>query len=160
MRRHTPRALVLIAFLLSAAMVAGQDRPDAPRSERPPGAPAPASVVAEIRQALDDAIRRVEAMDEPGVLAHVSGQYRTGPMTKATLREQLRALFAVHDQIRASVRIDEVRIVGDHAWVYSTGDVTGRLRWVGTTVPVLVWERELEVVRREAGRWRLFGYQQ
>jgi hypothetical protein len=99
-------------------------------------------------------------MDEPGVLAHVSEQYRTGPITKAVLREQLRTLFTVHDQIKASVRIDEVRIVGEHAWIYSTGEVTGRLRLVGSSVPVLAWERELEVARREAGRWRLFGYQQ
>jgi hypothetical protein len=161
MRRHPPCALILIAFLLSAAAtVTGQDRPNSQPSQERPGATAPASVVAEIRLALDDAIRRVEAMDEPGLLAHVSEQYRTGPLTKAVLREQLRALFAVQDQIKASVRIDEVRMVGDHAWVYSTGEVTGRLRWVGGSVPVLGWERELEVARREAGRWRLFGYQQ
>jgi hypothetical protein len=161
MRRPPPRALILIALLLSAAAtVTGQDRPNSQPSQERPGAPAPASVVAEIRHALDDAIRRVEALDEPGLLAHVSEQYRTGPLTKAVLREQLRALFAVQDQIKASVRIDEVRIVGDHAWVYSTGEVTGRLRWVGGSVPVLGWERELEVARREAGRWRLFGYQQ
>jgi hypothetical protein len=161
MRRPPPRALILIALLLSAApTVTGQDRPNSQPSQERPGALAPASVVAEIRHALDDAIRRVEALDEPGLLAHVSEQYRTGPLTKAVLREQLRALFAVQDQIKASVRIDEVRIVGDHAWVYSTGEVTGRLRWVGGSVPVLGWERELEVARREAGRWRLFGYQQ
>jgi len=161
MRKPPPRALILIALLLSAAAtVTGQDRPNSQPAQERPGAPAPASVVAEIRHALDDAIRRVEAMDEPGLLAHVSEQYRTGPLTKAVLREQLRALFAVQDQIKASVRIDEVRIVGDHAWVYSTGEVTGRLRWVGGSVPVLGWERELEVARREAGRWRLFGYQQ
>ena len=38
--------------------------------------------------------------------------------------------------------------------------VTGRLRWVGGSVPVLSWQRELEVARRENGRWRLYGYQQ
>jgi len=27
-------------------------------------------------------------------------------------------------------------------------------------VPVLSWERELEIARREAGGWRLIGYQQ
>jgi hypothetical protein len=161
MQKHPPRALILIAFVLSAAAtVTGQDRSGGQPSQERPGVPAPASVVAEIRHALDDAVRRAEAMDESGVLAHVSEQYRTGPLTKAVLREQLRALFAVQDQIKASVRIDEVRMVGDHAWVYSTGEVTGRLRWVGGYVPVLGWERELEVARREAGRWRLFGYQQ
>jgi hypothetical protein len=152
--------MLVMAYLLSAATVVGQGRSDAPSSPGRPGTAAPASVVAEIQEALDDAIRRVGAMDEPGLLAHVSEHYRTGPLTKAVLREQLRALFAVHDRIKASVRIDEVRIVGDHAWVYSTGDVTGRLRWVGNWVPVLGWEHEVEVARREAGRWRLFGYQQ
>jgi hypothetical protein len=51
-------------------------------------------------------------------------------------------------------------MVGELAWVYSTGEVSGRLRWVGGSVPVLSWQRELEVARRENGRWRLFGYQQ
>ena len=40
------------------------------------------------------------------------------------------------------------------------GDVVGRLRWVGESIPVLAWERELEVARREDGRLHLFGYQQ
>jgi len=109
---------------------------------------------------LDAAIARFAAMDEAGVLDYVSPQYRTGTLTKAGIAEQLRAVFAIHDQVRARVRIDDVRIVGGLAWVYSTGDVTGRLRWVGGTVPVLSWQRELEVARRESGRWRLFGYQQ
>ena len=99
-------------------------------------------------------------LDEDGVLAHVSPQYRTGTLTKAGIGEQLRAVFAIHDQVRARVRIDDVRLVGGLAWVYSTGDVTGRLRWVGGSVPVLSWQRELEVARREDGRWRLYGYQQ
>jgi hypothetical protein len=81
-------------------------------------------------------------------------------LTKAGLAEQLRAVFAIHDQVKARVRIDEVRMIGEHAWVYSTGDVTGRLRFLGGSIPVLSWERELEVARRENGRWRLFGYQQ
>ena len=58
------------------------------------------------------------------------------------------------------MRIDDVRMVGEHAWVYSTGEVTGRLRWLGGSVPVLSWQRELEVARRENGRWRLYGDQQ
>jgi hypothetical protein len=44
--------------------------------------------------------------------------------------------------------------------VYSTGEVSGRLRLLGTPMVFLSWERELEVVRREGGAWRLFGYQQ
>jgi hypothetical protein len=146
---------LLAAFLVATTSFAAQ----AP-SEAPPGNPAPARVVSEIQQELDDAVRRFQAMDAPGVLAHVSEQYRTGPLTKRVLAEQLQALFAVHDAVQAKVRIDDVRMVGEQAWVYSTGNVIGRVRWVGSSVPVLSWQRELEVARREGGRWRLFGYQQ
>jgi hypothetical protein len=159
MRRRARAALALAAWL-SATVTLGA----APETSRapapPPGTPAPPQVVHEIRQALDDAVRRFDAMDAAGVLAHVSDRYRTGPLTKPLVADQMRALFALHDQVKARVHLDEVRLVGDHAWVYSTGDVTGRVRWIGSTLPVLSWERELEVARRENGRWRLFGYQQ
>ena len=159
--RRSSTVLVLLACLPFAAAFAAQQRSDTvPPAEALPGSPASEAVVAEIRVALDAAISRFAAMDEAGVLAYVSPQYRTGTLTKAGIAEQLRAVFAVHDQMRARVRIDDVRIVDGLAWVYSTGDVTGRLRWVGGTVPVLSWQRELEVARRENGRWRLFGYQQ
>lgn len=161
MRPRGRAALALLALLPFATALAAQDRSDtAPPAQALPGSPAPAPVVAEIRQALDGAVSRFAAMDEAGVMAYVSPQYRTGTLTKQGIAEQLRAVFAIHDQVRARVRIDEVRMVGDLAWVYSTGDVTGRLRFVGGSVPVLSWQRELEVARRENGRWRLFGYQQ
>jgi hypothetical protein len=160
MRPRVRLALALLALLPFAAAFAMQDKSDTPSVEPLPGRPAPESVVTEIRQALDAAISRFAAMDEAGVLAYVSPQYRTGTLTKRGIAEQLRAVFAIHDQVRARVRIDEVRMVGDVAWVYSTGDVTGRLRFVGGSVPVLSWQRELEVARRENGSWRLFGYQQ
>jgi hypothetical protein len=146
--------LALLASLPLAAALAAQE------TSTLPGTPAPPQVVAELRRTLDAAISRFDAMDANGVLAHVSDQYRTGPLTKAGIADQLRAVFTLHDQVKARVRIDAVRMVGDHAWVYSTGEVTGRLRLVGGTTPVLSWERELEVARRESGRWRLFGYQQ
>ena len=153
--------LVLLAWLPCAAVLASEDRSNIPSSaEALPGSPAPAHVVAEIRLALDAAISRFAAMDEAGVMTYVSPQYRTGTLTKAGIAEQMRAVFAIHDQVSARVRIDDVRMVGELAWVYSTGEVTGRLRWVGGSVPVLSWQRELEVARRENGRWRLFGYQQ
>jgi len=159
--RRSYTILVLLAGLPFAAAFAAQERSDtASPPAALPGKPAPEAVVAEIRVALDAAIARFAAMDEAGVLDYVSPQYRTSTLTKAGIAEQLRAVFAIHDQVRARVRVDDVRIVGGLAWVYSTGDVTGRLRWVGGTVPVLSWQRELEVARRENGRWRLFGYQQ
>jgi acetyl-CoA carboxylase alpha subunit len=68
--------------------------------------------------------------------------------------------YGVNDAVRARVRLDEVQMVGEHAWVYSTAEVSGRLRFVGAWVVLLSWQRELEVARREAGAWRLFGYQQ
>lgn len=154
-------AVMLLAWLPGVVAFAAQDRPGAPApAEALAGSPAPEPVVAEIRQTLDAAVSRFAAMDEAGVMAYVSPQYRTGSLTKAGIAEQLRAVFAVHDQVRARVRIDDVRLVDGLAWVYSTGDVTGRLRWIGGSVPVLSWKRELEVARREGGRWRLYGYQQ
>ena len=152
MRRRFQFVLAVSAWLPMAVALAAQDGL--------PGYPAPPQVVAEIRQAVEDALSRFHAMDEAGLLALVSAQYRTGTLTKAGIAEQLRAIFTLHDQVRARVRIDDVRMVGEHAWVYSTGQVTGRLRVVGTTILVASWERELEVGRRENGRWRLYGYQQ
>jgi hypothetical protein len=125
-----------------------------------PGVAAPPATVREIQSALQLAIHRFEARDVAGVLAHVSEQYRTGPFTKPGVREQLRAMYGVYDEVRARVRVDQVRMVGEHAWVYSSGDVSGRLPLLGSWVSILSWERELEVARRESGSWRLFGYQQ
>jgi len=122
--------------------------------------PAPRRVLLELQQALAHAIDRFQAMDEAGVLSHISDQYRTDPLTKAAIREQLRVMFALYDTLRAQVRIDEARTAGERAWVYSTGEVSGRLRWLGTWMPILSWQHEPEVARREQGVWRLYGYQQ
>ena len=121
---------------------------------------APAHVVRELQAALDRARVRFEARDAPGVLAHVSDQYRTGPMTKVEIREQLLAMYEIYTAVRAHVVIDAVELVDGGAWVYTTGEVTGRLPLVGTWMTVLSWQRELEVARREGASWRLFGYQQ
>src|SRR5262249_48868332 len=132
MRRRAHALLVLLACLPLAAVVAAHQRSDtASPPEALPGSPAPEAVLAPLRTALAAAVSRFAAMDEAGVLDYVSPQYRTGTLSKAGIAEQLRTVFAVHDQVRARVRIDDVRIVGGLAWVYSTGDVTGRLRWVG-----------------------------
>jgi hypothetical protein len=132
----------------------------APAPAAPPGTPAPADVVAAVRATLTRAIERFEAKDLEGVLAHVSEAYWTGPLTKRTVRAQLLTLFQVNQQVRARVRLDEVRLVGPHAWVWTTGDVAGLLPLVNQWVALFVWERELEVARRENGAWRLYGYQQ
>jgi hypothetical protein len=125
-----------------------------------PGDPAPRRVVLELQQVLAHAIERFQAMDEAGVLRHVSDHYRTAPLTKAAIREQLRVMFALYDTLRAQVRIDEARTAGEQAWVYSTGEISGRLRWLGTWTPILSWQHEPEIAQREQGVWRLYGYQQ
>ena len=130
-----------------------------PRGHAVSGASAPAAVVREIQAALAQAIQRFEARDVGGALGYVSEQYRTGPFTKAGVRQQLIAIYSIYDTVQARIRIEEVQMVDGNAWVYSTGEVSGRLPLVGAVV-FMSWQRELEVARREAGGWRLFGYQQ
>jgi hypothetical protein len=125
-----------------------------------PGTPAPQQLVAELQLTLARAVQRFEARDTEGVIAHISDQYRTGPLTKTGIRAQLVGIFTFYEAVRAQVRIDEVRMVGDQAWVWSTGEALGRLPLVGQWMSLFTWERELEVARREGGAWRLFGYQQ
>jgi hypothetical protein len=120
--------------------------------------PAPPHVAAELQSAIERARQRFEARDLAGVLAGVSEQYRSSGMTKAAVRDQLTAMFALYPQLRARVTVDRVEMVNGHAWVYSTGEVTGRLPFVGWVI-VLTWQGEPEVARREAAGWRLFGFQ-
>ena len=129
-------------------------------AEPPPGLAAPPGVARELNAVLALAVQRFEAKDTEGVLAYVSDRYRTGPFTRTVVRENLIAIYGIYETVRARVRIDDVRLVGEHAWVYSTGEVSGRLPLLGSWVRFLSWTRELEVARREAGGWRLFGYQQ
>jgi hypothetical protein len=147
-------------FVLAAGSLSGATLAAEQGESTPPGTSAPAEVVGELRAALAQAGQRFEARDVGGVLAHVSDQYRTGPFTKSGIREQLVAIYTIYDAVKARIRIDQVQMVDGHAWVYSTGEVSGRLPLVGTWVVFLSWQRELEVARRETGGWRLFGYQQ
>ncbi len=111
----------------------------------------------ELQQTLVAATGRFQAMDTAGVLAYVSDRYRNGPVTKASVRDDLLAMFTLYDTVQARVRIDEVRMVNGAAWVYSTGEISGRLRGLGAWTTVLSWEREPEVARREGAAWRLEG---
>ncbi len=182
-RRRPPSRRTLLALLAVGWTALGPGRegraqpvppPPAPAAPTPPapapppggasgdrpGVPAPPDVVEELRRTLARAIERFEARDLEGVLAYVSDAYWTGPLTKRTVRAQLLTMFQVNQQLRARVRIDEVRLVGPQAWVWSTGDVAGQLAYVNQWVGLFVWERELEIARREGGAWRLYGYQQ
>ncbi|MFQ5829698.1 MAG: hypothetical protein ACE5JD_11170 [Candidatus Methylomirabilia bacterium] len=125
-----------------------------------PGEPAPPQVVSELRAALAQAERRFEAKDATGLLAYVSDQYRTGVFTKDVLRSQLVIIFQIYEALDARVRLEEVRMVGDRAWVYTTGEVSGLLPMLDRWMMLFQWEREPEVVRQEDGVWRLLGYQQ
>ncbi len=132
--------------------------PEVARAQAPPpGVPAPAPVTRELEQALAVATERFQALDAPGVLAHVSEQYRNGPFTKPALREHLLAMFALYDTVRARIRVDEIRLVDGAAWVYSTGEISGRLRGIGVWTSALTWEREPDVARKESAGWRLVG---
>jgi hypothetical protein len=134
--------------------------PAPPPADPRPGTPAPPGVVTEIRGALAQAVERFEARDTEGVLAHVSEEYWTSPLNKRVVRAQLLTILQIHQQVRARVQLDEVRLVGQHAWVWTSGEMSGQLAYVGQWVRLFVWERELEVARREQGVWRLYGYQQ
>jgi hypothetical protein len=142
------------------ARPAAPPKPTAPAPDPRPGSPAPPAVVAEIQAALAHAVERFDARDSEGVLAHVSEEYWTGPLSKRAVRAQLLAIFQIHQQVRARVHLDDLRLVGEHAWIWTTGDMSGQLALVGQWVQLFVWERELEVARREQGVWRLYGYQQ
>jgi len=155
MERRTFMALVSGGLLAAPLASEAQDP-----GKLLPGGPASRNVVLELQHALTVAIERFQAMDRAGVLSHISNQYRTDSLTKAAIGEQLRVMFALYDTVRAQVHIDEVRAAGEQARVYSTGEVSGRIRGLGTWMLVLSWKHEPEVARREQGVWRLYGDQQ
>jgi len=151
-----PRRLWLIGFVVSLLSAGGIAPGPTPGATEPRAAPP--EVVGELRPAVEHARQRFEARDAAGVLAHVSERYRSGGLTKADLRQQLLAMFSIYEALRARVRIDDVQIVDDVVWLYTSGEVTGRLPLVGW-VTVLTWQNEPEVARREEAGWRLFGFQ-
>jgi hypothetical protein len=149
------RVLALVLVILASPGASEAQDP----GKAPSWVPAPPNVTLELQIALTLAIERFQAMDRAGVLSKISDQYRTDAVTKPAIAEQLRLMFAVYDRVRAQVHLDEVRTAGEHVWVYSTGEVSGRLRGLGTWMPILSWKHEPEVARREQGVWRLYGYQ-
>jgi len=146
-----------------AAFVLVATTSPAPAAESPVVhlSPAPAETVREIHAALVLAHARLEARDVPGVLAHVSEQYRSGIWTKPEVRRQLVGFLQLCDTVRAKVRIDSVHVADrGGVWVYTTGEISGRVALLGSWVTLLSWEKEPEVARREGTTWRLFGFQQ
>jgi hypothetical protein len=119
---------------------------------------APPAVAAEIRAAVERARARFDARDAAGVLANVSEHYRSAGMTKAFVREQLLTMFALYSELRARVTVERVEIAEGRTEFFTTGDVSGRVPFVGW-VTVLSWETQPRSPRREGNVWRLFGFQ-
>ena len=126
---------------------------------RNPAQPRPPTWCARLETEVTAAARQLERRDTDGVLRHVSEQYRTGPFTKPALRSQIQTMFSLYDAMKVQVRIDTVRMVGDHAWVYSSGELTGHFTWLDRWVSVLSWQRELEVFVARTASGDCFGYQ-
>jgi len=147
------QVIALIALMLCVGGMPATPAPGAPGAQA-----APPDLVSELGPVVEHARQRFEARDAAGVLAHVSEQYRSGGLTKADLRQQLLAMFALYEVLRARVIIDNVQVVDGAVWVYTSGEVSGRLPFVGW-VTVLTWQNEPEVTRREDAGWRLFGFQ-
>ncbi len=120
--------------------------------------PAPPATVGELGALIEQARARFVARDAAGVLAHVAENYRSAGLTKPAVRDQLLALYSLYDALRARVQVDQVHMVDGDAWIYTTGEIAGRLPIVGW-VTVLSWQREPEVARRQGAVWRLIGFQ-
>ena len=144
-------AIALLVLMLCAGAIPAGPAPLVAR-------PAPPELIGELQPSVERARQRFDARDAAGVLAHVSEQYRSGGLTKADLRQQLLAMFALYEAIRTKVTVDQVQLVEGSVWVYTTGEVSGRLPLLGC-VTVLTWQKEPEVARREEAGWRLFGFQ-
>jgi hypothetical protein len=151
--RHWAIALLVLTVCPGAT-------PVAPAQQATPlvARPAPPELIVELRPIVEQARQRFEARDAAGVLAHVSEQYRSGGLTKADLRQQILTMFQLYDAIRTKVTIDQVQLVNGGVWIFTTGEISGRLPFLGW-VPMLSWQNEPEAARREEGGWRLFGFQ-
>jgi hypothetical protein len=86
------QVVALIALTLCVAGVPATPAPGAPVAQA-----AQPELVSELGPVVERARQRFEARDAAGVLAHVSEQYRSGGLTKADLRQQLLAMFALYE---------------------------------------------------------------
>lgn len=120
--------------------------------------PAPPGTAEELSALVEQARQRFVAKDTAGVLAHIADDYRSSGITKAAVRQHLLTLYSLYEALRARVRVDHVEVVDGDVWLYTTGEITGRLPVVGW-VTVLSWQREPEVARRQGAIWRLVGFQ-
>ncbi len=84
--------VALIALTLCVGGVPATPAPGAPVAQA-----AQPELVSELGPVVERARQRFEARDAAGVPAHVSAQYRSGGLTKADLRQQLLAMFALYE---------------------------------------------------------------
>jgi hypothetical protein len=120
--------------------------------------PAPPGTAEELAVVVEQARQRFVAKDAAGVLAYLADNYRSGGLIKPDVRQQLLALYSLYEALRARVQVDHAEIVDGDIWFYTTGEVTGRLPYVGW-VTVLSWRREPEGARRHGEVLRLVGFQ-
>jgi hypothetical protein len=144
-----PGALLALLFWTSASGTT-----TAPRV----ATPAPPGTAEELSALVEQARLRFVAKDTAGVLAYLADNYRSSGLTKRDVHQQLLALYSLYEELRARVQVNHVEVVDGDVWLYTTGAITGRLPLVGW-VPVLSWQREPEVARRQGGVWRLVGFQ-
>ncbi len=145
---------VTVMLFISIGDTWGNAQPANPRV----AVPASAATVGELGALVEQARARFVARDAAGVLAHVAENYRSAGLTKPALRDQLLALYSLYDALRARVQVDQVHMVDGDAWIYTTGEIAGRLPVIGW-VTVFSWQREPEVARRQGTVWRLIGFQ-
>ena len=145
---------VLLLVVMAPAAPANPPAPPPPRVV----VPAAPEITAEVARTVEAARQRFVARDANGVLAYVSERYRSAGFTKSALRQQLLAMFGLYQEMRARVTVDAVEVVDGATWLYTTGEVSGRLPLMGW-MPVLTWQREPEVVRHEGPALRLIGFQ-
>src|SRR5207253_9553864 len=147
--RILPAALLVLLLCGSASSTLAAQRV---------ATPAPPGTAEELGAVVEQARLRFVAKDAAGLLAYLADNYRSGGLTKPDVRRQLLALYSLYEALRARVQVDHVEMVDGDVWVYTTGEVTGRLPLVGW-VTVLSWQREPEVARRQGEVWRLVGFQ-
>ena len=147
--RILPAALLVLLLCGSASSTLAAQRV---------ATPAPPGTAEELSAVVEQARLRFVAKDAAGVLAHLADNYRSGGLTKPDVRQQLLALYSLYEELRARVQLDHVEMVDGDVWFYTTGEVTGRLPFVGW-VTVLSWQREPEVARRQGQVWRVVGFQ-
>ena len=119
---------------------------------------APPETVRELSTLVEQARARFVARDSAGVLGYVAENYRSAGITKSGVRQQLLAIYSLYEAVQAKVQVDQVHLVDGDAWIYTSGEVNGRLPIVGW-VSVLSWQKEPEVARRQGTAWRLIGFQ-